>query len=159
MQPGANPGGIKPRTSGGAPDDRPDGLGDVHHPDAPGGDGAVVFTRYDGSCRGMAKGTVYADLLEKCPAVAVVDATVTDTSTEETVRRHELLFQFDAGRYREWTAGLAVWLEEGCKEIEPEPGETVAFSECDSRSFATPAGRKERFNRSPGCSTQGRLSG
>jgi len=86
----------------------------------------------------MAKGTVYAGLLEKCPAVAVVDATVTDTSTEETVRRHELLFQFDAGRYREWTAGLAVWLEEGCKEIEPEPGETVAFSECDSRSFATP---------------------
>lgn len=107
----------------------------------------------------MAKGAVYADLLEKCPAVAVVDATVTDTSTEETVRRHELLFQFDAGRYREWTAGLAVWLEEGCKEIEPEPGETVAFSECDSRSFATPAGRKGRFNRSPGCSTQGRLSG
>ena len=60
-----------------------------------------------------AKGTVYAGLLEKCPALAVVDATVTDNSTEETVRRHELHFQFDAGRYREWTAGLAGGLQRG----------------------------------------------
>ena len=95
-----------------------------------------------------AKGTVYAGLLEKCPALAVVDATVTDNSTEETVRRHELLFQFDAGRYREWTAGLAVWLEEGCNEgckevledVEPEPAGKTALSGCDLRSFATPSG-------------------
>ena len=83
-----------------------------------------------------AKGTVYAGLLEKCPALAVVDVTVTDNSTEETVCRHELLFQFDAGRYREWTAGLSVWLEEGCKEI--GPGKEAVFPGCDLRSFATP---------------------
>jgi len=127
MQPGANPGGIKPRTSGGAPDDRPDGLGDVHHPDAPGGDWAVVSPGTTDPAgvwrRGRSTRTSWRNARR-----SVVDATVTDTSTEETVRRHELLFQFDAGRYREWTAGLAVWLEEGCKEIEPEPGETVAFS-------------------------------
>jgi hypothetical protein len=53
-----------------------------------------------------------------------------------------------AGRYREWTAGLAVWLEEGCNEgckevledVEPEPAEKTALSGCDLRSFATPSG-------------------
>ncbi|NLZ30909.1 MAG: hypothetical protein GX885_09260, partial [Methanomicrobiales archaeon] len=88
------------------------------------------------------KGTVYSGLLEKCPAVSVVDATVVDTSQEVTIRRHELLFQFDAACYREWTARLTVWLEDdddsppeggcnnGCKdtredesrEIERDPG-------------------------------------
>lgn len=79
---------------------------------------------------------------------------MTDNSTEETVRQHELLFQFDAGRYREWTAGLAVWLEEGCnkgcKEIEPEPEETAALSGCDSRSFATPPGAEGTVQPLPG---------
>ena len=60
-----------------------------------------------------AKGTVYCGLLEKCPAIGVVDATVIDESTGTTVRRHESHFQFDAERYREWTAQLAVWLEDG----------------------------------------------
>ena len=59
-----------------------------------------------------AKGTTYCGLLEKCPAVSVVDATVIDESTGTTVRRHELHFQFDAERYREWVAELAVWLED-----------------------------------------------
>lgn len=59
-----------------------------------------------------ARGTVYCGLLEKCPALAVVDATVIDESTGTTVRRHESHFQFDAERYREWVAELAVWLED-----------------------------------------------
>jgi len=59
-----------------------------------------------------ARGTTYCGLLEKCPALAVVDATVIDESTGTTVRRHELHFQFDARRYREWVAELAVWLED-----------------------------------------------
>ena len=58
------------------------------------------------------RGTVYCGLLEKCPALAVVDATVIDESTGTTVRRHESHFQFDAERYREWVADLAVWLED-----------------------------------------------
>jgi len=60
-----------------------------------------------------ARGTVYCGLLEKCPALGVVDATVIDESTGTTVRRHESHFQFDAERYREWVAELAVWLEDG----------------------------------------------
>ncbi len=68
------------------------------------------------------RGTVYCGLLEKCPALAVVDATVIDESTGTTVRRHESHFQFDAERYREWTAQLAVWLEdEGGEDDSPPP--------------------------------------
>jgi len=59
-----------------------------------------------------ARGTVYCGLLEKCPALGVVDATIIDESTGTTVRRHESHFQFDAERYREWVAELAVWLED-----------------------------------------------
>jgi len=59
-----------------------------------------------------AKGTTYCGLLEKCPAVSVVDATVLDESTGIVVRRHELHFQFDAEAYREWVAQTAVWLED-----------------------------------------------
>ncbi len=59
-----------------------------------------------------ARGTTYCGLLEKCPALAVVDTTVIGESTGTTVRRHELHFQFDARRYREWVAELAVWLED-----------------------------------------------
>ncbi|WP_333582122.1 hypothetical protein [Methanoculleus bourgensis] len=40
------------------------------------------------------------------------EATVLDESTRIVVRRHELHFQFDAERYREWVAELAVWLED-----------------------------------------------
>ncbi|RXE56042.1 hypothetical protein ABH15_07555 [Methanoculleus taiwanensis] len=66
-----------------------------------------------------AKGTVYCGLLEKCPALGVVDATVIDESTGTTVRRHELHFQFDLECYREWAAQLAVWLE----DEDADPGE------------------------------------
>jgi len=59
-----------------------------------------------------ARGMTYCGLLKKCPAISVVDATVIDESTGTTVRRHELHFQFDAGRYQEWVAELAVWLED-----------------------------------------------
>ena len=70
-----------------------------------------------------ARGTAYCGLLEKCPVLGVVGATVIDESTGTVVRRHELHFQFDAWRYREWVAGLAVWLEdEGGDDPSPEGG-------------------------------------
>jgi hypothetical protein len=68
-----------------------------------------------------AKGTVYCGLLEKCPAISVVDATVIDESAGTTVRRHESHFQFDTERYREWTAELAVWLEDEGEGEDPPP--------------------------------------
>lgn len=70
-----------------------------------------------------ARGTTYCGLLEKCPALGVVDATVLDSSTGTTVRWHELHFPFDAWRSREWVAGLAVWLEdEGGDDPSPDGG-------------------------------------
>ncbi|MFW5638057.1 MAG: hypothetical protein ACOCG4_02195, partial [Methanoculleus sp.] len=107
------------------------------------------------------RGKVYAGLLEKCPAVSMVDATMVDDSTEVVIRRHELLFQFDAGRYREWKGGLTVWLDDdddgdsgcnqGCKEIrgcenqrsEPESENEGSFERirnCDPGSCTTPPG-------------------
>ena len=68
------------------------------------------------------RGTTYCGLLEKCPAISMVDATVTDNSAETTIRRHESHFQFDAGRYREWTAELSVWLEEEDPSPPPSGG-------------------------------------
>ena len=68
-----------------------------------------------------AKGTTYCGLLEKCPAVSVVDATVIDESTGTVVRRHELHFQFDAERYREWVAQAVVWLEDEGEDDSPPP--------------------------------------
>lgn len=58
------------------------------------------------------RGTVYCGLLEKCPAISMVDATIIDESTGTTIRRHESHFQFDAERYQEWVAELAAWLED-----------------------------------------------
>ena len=105
------------------------------------------------------RGKVYAGLLEKCPAVRMVDATMVDDSTEVVIRRHELIFQFDAGRYREWKGGLTVWLDDdddgdsgcnqGCKEIrgcenqrsEPESENEGSFERirnCDPGSYAPP---------------------
>jgi hypothetical protein len=107
------------------------------------------------------RGKVYAGLLEKCPAVSMVDATMVDDSTEVVIRRHELLFQFDAGRYREGRGGLTVWLDDdddgdsgcnqGCKEIrgcenqrsEPESENEGSFERirnCDPGSCTTPPG-------------------
>jgi hypothetical protein len=80
-----------------------------------------------------AKGTVYCGLLEKCPAISMVDATVIDESTGTTVRRHESHFQFDAERYREWVAELAVWLEdedEG-EEGSPPPSDNGCNDGCN----------------------------
>ncbi|SAI87566.1 hypothetical protein MBBA_0688 [Methanoculleus bourgensis] len=49
------------------------------------------------------------------------EATVLDESTRIVVRRHELHFQFDAERYREWVAELAVWLEDEGEDDSPPP--------------------------------------
>ncbi|WP_214083946.1 hypothetical protein [Methanoculleus sp.] len=88
-----------------------------------------------------ARGTVYCGLLEKCPALGVVDATVIDESTGTTVRRHESHFQFDAERYREWTAQLAVWLEdedEGEEDSSPPPSD----NSCNTRTPCCKGGCK-----------------
>ncbi|WP_067073145.1 hypothetical protein [Methanoculleus horonobensis] len=57
---------------------------------------------------------VYAGLLEKCPAVSYIDATVTGEmlGVGETVRRREHYFSFDLEVYRAWSGGATVWLDD-----------------------------------------------
>ncbi len=56
------------------------------------------------------RGTPYSGLLEKCPAVSLYDATVTeDGGSGVTVRRREQYFTFDNEVYRAWNGGASVW--------------------------------------------------
>ncbi|MDV2482452.1 hypothetical protein F8E02_10660 [Methanoculleus sp. Wushi-C6] len=57
----------------------------------------------------------YAGLLEKCPAVSYIDATVTGEmiGVGETVRRREHYFSFDREVYRTWSNSTTVWLDDG----------------------------------------------
>jgi len=57
------------------------------------------------------RGKIYSGLLEKCPAISFVDATITSESTTGTVRKHEHVFTFDREIYRRWNGAFDVWLE------------------------------------------------
>ena len=57
------------------------------------------------------RGTNYAGLLEKCPAISFVDATVAEEGCGWTIRRREHHFSFDVEGYREWIGGAGIWLE------------------------------------------------
>ena len=86
-----------------------------------------------------AKGAVYAGLLEKCPAVSMVDATVIDDTSGVVIRRHEHLFQFDVRGYREWMGGLAVWLDDdGDDGNDSPPSGGGPGSGCDGGGDARP---------------------
>lgn len=61
----------------------------------------------------VSRGTPYSGLLEKCPAISLYDATVTeDGEYGVTVRRREQYFTFDAEVYRQWRGGTSVWLDD-----------------------------------------------
>ncbi|EJG06141.1 hypothetical protein Metli_0163 [Methanofollis liminatans DSM 4140] len=61
----------------------------------------------------MSRGETYSGLLEKCPAVSYVDATVLDEGEGYAVRRRQHIFSFDPERYRRWARGAAVWIDGG----------------------------------------------
>ena len=61
----------------------------------------------------VSRGTPYSGLLEKCPAISLYDATVTeDGEYGVTIRRREQYFTFDAEVYRQWRGGTTVWLDD-----------------------------------------------
>ena len=61
----------------------------------------------------VSRGTPYSGLLEKCPAISLYDATVTESDGGGvTVRRREQYFTFDAEVYRAWSGGASVWLDD-----------------------------------------------
>ena len=56
----------------------------------------------------------YTGILDKCPAVSYIDATVAGemVGVGETVRRREHYFSFDLEAYRAWSAQATVWLDD-----------------------------------------------
>ncbi len=61
----------------------------------------------------VSRGTTYSGLLEKCPAISLYDASVTeDGGAGITVRRREQFFTFDNEVYRAWSGGTFVWLDD-----------------------------------------------
>ena len=70
----------------------------------------------------VSRGTPYSGLLEKCPAISLYDATVTeDGGCGVTVRRREQYFTFDHEVYRAWGGGASVWLDD-----DPDDGSSAA---------------------------------
>ncbi|WP_048152676.1 hypothetical protein [Methanolacinia paynteri] len=64
------------------------------------------------------RGTSYAGLLEKCPALTCIDTTVTLDEDGYCVRRRENHYTFDFEMYKIWIGGGDIWLDES-----PEDGD------------------------------------
>ncbi|HDR73598.1 MAG TPA: hypothetical protein ENN85_06775 [Methanoculleus sp.] len=58
----------------------------------------------------------YTGILDKCPAVSLIDATVAEEVYGLELERREQYFSFDYEQYRQWSAKAEVWLEEGGDE-------------------------------------------
>ncbi|GAB7015452.1 hypothetical protein [Methanogenium cariaci] len=54
----------------------------------------------------------YLGILDKCPAVSLIDATVAEEICGVECRRREHYFSFDLLHYRGWSAQADVWLDE-----------------------------------------------
>jgi hypothetical protein len=92
------------------------------------------------------RGTTYTGLLEKCPAVSVINTTVTEEGCECSVKRHELHFLFDRVRYREWAASPGVWLDD---DPDDDSSFQQVFSTCRKKGKGQDgggSGRTEEYN-------------
>lgn len=54
----------------------------------------------------------YSGILDKCPAISFIDATVAEELYGVSLKRREHYFSFDAEMYRLWSAKAQIWLEE-----------------------------------------------
>lgn len=64
----------------------------------------------------------YPGILDKCPAVSPIDATVVEDLYGVTIRKRERHFSFDCDIYREWSTKGDIWLEE---DAHPDEGDGV----------------------------------
>jgi len=58
-------------------------------------------------------GSSYSGLLEKCPAISFIDATVSQEMDGCMLRRRENQFSFSYEVYHRWNSGSMVWISEG----------------------------------------------
>ncbi|MDE4907745.1 hypothetical protein L0665_03850 [Methanogenium marinum] len=70
------------------------------------------------------KRATYAGILDKCPAVSFIDATVAEMLSGMEIKRREKYFSFDVAIYRDWMRQSDVWLE---------PDDTDGNSDDDNR--------------------------
>jgi hypothetical protein len=54
----------------------------------------------------------YTGILDKCPAISFIDATVAEDLYGVSLKRREHYFSFDAELYRSWSARAQIWLDE-----------------------------------------------
>ena len=74
----------------------------------------------------LSRGCSYSGLLEKCPAISFIDATVSQEVDGCMVRHRESRYSFNYEIYREWDSGTIVWLdeeEEGNDDDSDGPGD------------------------------------
>ncbi|MDE4907303.1 hypothetical protein L0665_01535 [Methanogenium marinum] len=53
----------------------------------------------------------YTGILDKCPAIGLIDAMVAEDLCGMEIKKREKYFSFDVGMYRDWTTQSDVWLE------------------------------------------------
>uniref|UniRef100_UPI0037424640 hypothetical protein n=1 Tax=Methanofollis aquaemaris TaxID=126734 RepID=UPI0037424640 len=66
--------------------------------------------------------TTYTGILDKCPAVSLIDATVAEERYGIEMKRREHYFSFDYRVYREWAANADVWLDDDPDSFTLAPG-------------------------------------
>jgi len=54
----------------------------------------------------------YTGILDKCPAISFIDATVAEELYGVSLKRREHYFSFDFELYRSWSAKAQIWLDE-----------------------------------------------
>ncbi len=69
----------------------------------------------------------YTGILDKCPAVSLIDATVVEELYGLELKRREQYFSFDYEIYRQWSARAEVWIaeEDGATGNRDDPGSDV----------------------------------
>ena len=64
--------------------------------------------------------TTYLGILDKCPAISPIDATVAEEICGVECRRREHYFSFNSVMYRVWSVQADVWLDEGTDDDDRE---------------------------------------
>jgi len=82
----------------------------------------------------------YLGILDKCPAISLIDATVVEELCGVEARRREHYFSFDHIHYKSWSAQADVWLEEepeddGREDDDNDDGEDAGSSRTLSPSL------------------------
>jgi hypothetical protein len=62
----------------------------------------------------------YTGILDKCPALSLIDATVADEHFGIEMKRREHYFSFDYRTYREWMAKADVWIDDDPSTFAPD---------------------------------------